>query len=251
LVDMERRVRSEPRQSALQLAFVMSAVGIFCAIYLQGYSFIFAEPLDKLVNLIEDIFDAEDSLDPSAFDDTEKLAAGGFFSSLSTSPNAPLLSVSMMAKVTKIVKKLTISQSQRRRKSFAVTRSPNSRDNSRGGISSLDVTMLTRILRTLARSIKVGEDIGIAALFPRSKVSNDAPPSPTKGSPTKGSATMLADAEPEELLEEEEAKLSRNIHALKESLSATEACLALLASDHLPKQVSSQPKCADRFSSFS
>ncbi|KAJ3896942.1 hypothetical protein GG344DRAFT_35833 [Lentinula edodes] len=108
-------------------------------------------PLDKLISLIQEIFEAEDGLpaDPDATD----LSQGGVFNPDSQDPSKPQLSA-------RIIRKLTMHFGQIRGARGAgkgVHSSPTKGRGSRNGkLNDIGCDVLGRLLRIIARSVKIG-----------------------------------------------------------------------------------------------
>ncbi|KAJ4497024.1 hypothetical protein C8R41DRAFT_824439 [Lentinula lateritia] len=108
-------------------------------------------PLDKLISLIQEIFEAEDGLpaDPNATD----LSQGGVFNPDSQDPSKPQLSA-------RIIRKLTMHFGQIRGARGAgkgVHSSPTKGRGSRNGkLNDIGCDILGRLLRIIARSVKIG-----------------------------------------------------------------------------------------------
>lgn len=148
------------------------------------------------------------------------------------------------------------------------------RKSGAGTLSEMETAMLSRVLKTLERSVRVGEDVdpfGAAekkgavakatgkgtAGGQKGKVGKNA-----KGKGARGqdgtdvngrmrsrSKSPLNEEQPEGrnvdengtdgvLTEQEFQKLEKSLEAAKESVLAADCCIALLAADKLPKQVS-------------
>ncbi|KAG8956027.1 Sister chromatid cohesion protein 2 [Tulasnella sp. 424] len=205
-------------------------------------------PIEKLIELLEDIFEAEDSVDP------ENLSAdqlGHFFSRLTLDFNQPLLNTAIIAKLTK-----AISQVSRPTKRVRLM----VRDGNLGtpgviGLAELEANTLSRMLKLLGRSVKLGEDLDPFA-GPPASISVDAPADTAKGkkkSSAKGKAKPDSggdrarsrsktpadggDAGVNEVSEGDMQNLERTLQVAKESALAADGCLALLCADKLPKQL--------------
>lgn len=224
--------------------------------------------MEKLTELLDDIFEAEDSLpadgDQLSLDTTEQLAH--FFSRLTLNYAQPLLSTSIIAKLTRL-----ISQVARPIKRLRLT----SRDGAAStpavtaGLSDIEAGTFSRVLKLLSRSVKLGEDLDPFAGPPppattTSALAEDSKPakgkkkaSPKKKKPSKRarSASHAGDnevGEPDDdgesdagdagsskvgVTAEDLEKLESQLQMAKEAILAVDACLALLCADKLPKQV--------------
>lgn len=204
--------------------------------------------MEKLVALFEDIFEAEDSLDPeSSISDLPR----EFFSSHTTEVSAPLLSVGPLRKMSKQIEQ--VSRPPKRLRSGAGT-SP--RKSGSGRVAEIDTVILTRVMRILERTLRAAEaldpfKIGNGLLqktAPRSR-SVTASPSKRRGKKkAKGDDEMSeagqnngeADSQSLEALAEDVEGMSDRLNLASESILAAEAYLTLLTSDRLPKQLYSE-----------
>ena len=221
-------------------------------------------PLEKLMALLEDIFEAEDSLPPDA--DASSIdpdSLSRFFSKLTIDFTRPLLNMSVITKLTKAL--VHVAHPTKRVRLSA-------RDGKLGtphhaGLLELEIPTLQRILKLLGRSVKLGEDVepfsgppastaAIAAsqaVETKSKAAKGTKKGGTKKKVAsgKGKSQTPKDGEDgsmeglqesggtfDDLTDEDLAKLDRNLEIAKESVLAADSCLALLSGDKLPKQVS-------------
>ncbi|KAJ3560203.1 hypothetical protein NP233_g10992 [Leucocoprinus birnbaumii] len=213
-------------------------------------------PLEKFLCLVEDIFEAEDSL-PS------EVSIGDlpdYFSSLSLDSNQPQLHSNHIRKLTKYIGQITRPNLRIRSATSGVTNTPRAH----GRMAEVETQVLSRLLKILDRTVKAGED-----LDPFRYVA--PPPSSAKSSPRKKSSKKkgAADArssetprpdsddlpsqvtdrrsveeeerEPEvDLTEVDHEKLTQVMDIAKESILAADCCIALLGSDRLTKQLYSE-----------
>jgi cohesin loading factor subunit SCC2 len=191
------------------------------------------EPLERFTSLIEDIFEAEDALDPSS---TE--LDSDFFSPLSSAAS-PRLSRNTISKLVKRIQKVSNFSQSRRKKSFVSGKSPMSHSvDGKGGMGQVDTTILTRVLRILDRSIKLAVDADISSIFPRQSAGTRNEGSDVTASPSKQKKPVNLESEELSALPTDKLDaLRQTLDAFAESLHAAEAVIGLLASDHLPKQV--------------
>ena len=110
-------------------------------------------PLEKLITLLEDIFEAEDSLPVDA--DQECLPSD-FFSPLTAEPSRPHLHPNLVRKLSKLICQVARPM-KRLRSSTAATLTP--RASGPCSISDVETTILSRILKILERSVRAGEDL--------------------------------------------------------------------------------------------
>ncbi|KAG8907886.1 Sister chromatid cohesion protein 2 [Tulasnella sp. 403] len=218
-------------------------------------------PLEKLIELLEDVFEAEDSLPTDA--DADNISAdhlGHFFSRLTIDYNNPLLSCSIISKITKAIGK--VARPAKRVRISA--RDAKIGNPAIAGLSELEMGTLSRVLKLLGRSVKLGEDLDPFAGPPVNTsvfVQETKPAKGKKKSAAKGKAAERARSKSktphpdgyEEPLdtsadvdmagegldsvdEEELRKLERCLQMARESVVAADGCLALLSGDKLPKQ---------------
>ena len=224
-------------------------------------------PLEKLTAFIEDIFEAEDSIQPDGEVDS---LPKEWFSTHSVDATRPLLAEGIIRKLTKLT-----SQIARPRKRMRLARD-SPRKPGVGTLSEMEMSMLSRLLKILERSVKVGEDVdpfgaaerkgspakasGKTAGAKKGKVGKSAkakgkePARGRDGNEAGGrvrsrSRTPPVEEHPEGgnsmddspdgvLTDQDFQKLEKLLEAAKESVLAADCCIALLAADKLPKQVS-------------
>lgn len=216
-----------------------------------------AAPLEKLVNLIEDIFEAEDTISMDA--GSEKLSAK-FFSKHSRDASRPALNCVVMTRLTKAIGK--VSRPSKRMRLAAGMREGNSPSSPRkvGGISDIETQTLARILKILERSVDEGELIdpfgssrsdgsGTSAtainsdkqdiekevqstLADEKMINRNASRAPSDHNEANLS-DLATDA-----AEDNATKLEPSLEIARDSIVAADCCIALLTSDRLAKQVS-------------
>ncbi|KAI0078215.1 ARM repeat-containing protein [Panus rudis PR-1116 ss-1] len=210
-------------------------------------------PLEKLSTLLEDIFEAEDSLAP---DMAVQDLPTDFFSPHTSDCSQPLLSFSMMrkllgylAKVARPNKRLRFSA---RDQISGVTATPKSR----GRITDIDSADLSRTLRVLERSVKFAEELDP---FNTNSAFHDGETKPSSSKSTKKKADQKrsksttpkpsdtdgdVDVQMGDAASDGDAidfdTVSVSLEIAKEGVLAAECCIALLASDRLPKQLYSE-----------
>jgi cohesin loading factor subunit SCC2 len=230
----------------------MNEVGIFCSILSLEHSNndIFQGPLEKLTSLIEDIFEAEDAL-PADIEIPE--LNHDFFSPLSTDCARPLLSPAIVRKLTKYIGQVARPASDhRRRTGHATCERQNGR---RGHTDPLSITQL------LDRSVRAGEDIDPFLYHRTHHVPSSTKSSPRKLAASKNAKTKKGDTRSKSQtpkdedgmaagmqVDEQDApdlgdadfdKLSRLLDVARDGIVAADCCIALLGSDRLTKQASS------------
>ena len=202
-------------------------------------------PLEKLITLIEDIFEAEDCL--SADVQTVDLPKE-FFSPLTSDCNHPQLQHNLIRKLTKHITQLAHPSRRVRRPTREIGTSGTSGAKIRESLGDIETPTLSRLMKILERSIKAGEDLDP---FRTSVLRPSAPSSPTKkshkqstvvdGSNGEG-AEMKQNSPPSELqhqqLSDSDVRtLAIQLEIARDSILAAECCIALLGGEGLTKQV--------------
>ncbi|PPQ86325.1 hypothetical protein CVT25_005626 [Psilocybe cyanescens] len=212
-------------------------------------------PLEKLTSLIEDVFEAEDTL-PSELETSD--LNHEFFSLLSSDCTRPCLSSSIIRKLTKYIGHVARPTKRLRQATNGVLGTPRGK----GRMTDLDTQILSRLLKILERSVRAGEDIDPFA--------HRVPPTSTKTSPKKPSTKKaskpkkndrasrsltpkVADEEAEDVIMEDSKtapaidlvglnfdKLTNLLDIARDSILAADCCIALLGSDRLTKQLYSE-----------
>lgn len=178
--------------------------------------------LEKLCSLIEDVIEAEDTLDPEAA--AEHGGPADWFSPMTSDWSAPLLAPSVIGRLTQLASRRGLR------------------------LSEVDAGNVTRILKILGRSVAKGEDLDPFGSFLGGTGPSSAAKPKAKG---KKKAKGAAEEEPEteeprdetELGEEDFARLTRSLEAAKEAVVAADCVVAILSADKLPKQVCKQMLC--------
>ncbi|OCH92592.1 hypothetical protein OBBRIDRAFT_791042 [Obba rivulosa] len=215
-------------------------------------------PLEKLTALLEDIFEAEDSLPPEVELDDLPLET---FSPLTVDRSRPLLNPAIIRKLTSYVTKVS-RPSRRQRYSSRDGNIGAGTPRSKARVSQMDVAALSRILRMLNRSVSAGEDV---EPFGSAPTRSDVPPTPSKSKKsgknakaedgrsksktprpsdedTGGSQAANTQEQPMQvdLTETDLENLSRYLDIARDSVLAADCCIALLVSDRLTKQLYSE-----------
>lgn len=172
--------------------------------------------LEKLCSLIDDIIEAEDTLDPEAA--AENGGPADWFSPMTSDWSAPLLAPSVIGRLTQLASRRGLR------------------------LSEVDTGNLTRILKMLGRSVAKGEDLDpFGSLLGGAGPSSAAKPKAKGKKKAKGAAEEEGEAEEPkeevELGEEDFARLTRSLEAAKEAVVAADCVVAILSADRLPKQV--------------
>ncbi|KAG8683687.1 Sister chromatid cohesion protein 2, partial [Ceratobasidium sp. 395] len=175
--------------------------------------------LEKLCTLIEEVIEAEDTIDPEVA--AENGGPAEWFSTHTSDWSAPLLAPAVISRLTQLA----------------------GRRGTR--VSGVDAGNLTRILKTLGRSVAKGEDLDpFGSSFGGSGAGTASKVKPKGKKKGKGPA----DEEPEEeepkeemeLGEEDFLKLANMLETAKEAIIAADCVLAILSSEKLPKQLYSE-----------
>lgn len=209
-------------------------------------------PLEKLITLLEDIFEAEDSLPVDV--DQECLPAD-FFSPLTAEPSRPQLHPNLVRKLSKLICQVS-RPTKRLRSSKVTTLTP--RASGPCSIADVEPTILSRILKILERSVRTGEDLD--PFKPDKPPDTRASASPSKKSKVSkkpitdqqlqsqtltGGDEPKADAstdptEPPSVTNADLDNLAHSLELARDSILAADCCIALLGADRLPKQVYSE-----------
>lgn len=228
----------------------VSSLSILSDVHLSdGWTFL--GPLEKLTSLIEDIFEAEDSLPPEV--ESSDLNHE-FFSPLSIDCSRPLLATAIIRKLIKYIGHVARPAKRLRQATGGIIGTPRSK----GRMGDLDVQQLSRLLKILDRSVKAGEDIDpfphahVSSLSSSTKSSPKKPSNKKNSKPRKGErrSRSATPKQGDNLAEDEYRagsltvatdadidKLSTQLDAARDSIFAADCCIALLGSDRLPKQV--------------
>jgi len=205
-------------------------------------------PIEKLESLIDQIFEAEDDL--PQYPDPGDLRHDLFSLRLTTNYSRPCLNPAVVSKITAIVGKISRPTRRRPPTSRGQNGAPNSARKDDGRISDLEVPKLLRLLKTLERSVQVGEDLDPFKLpsESQSSVRRSVTKRSGKGS-KKGKASehnphsdrnpATVDPEPDDVPDSSvnPESLLKCLTTAKESILAAECCISILSSDRLPKQV--------------
>ena len=209
-------------------------------------------PLEKLITLLEDIFEAEDSLPVDA---NQECLPPDFFSPLTTEPSRPQLHPNLIRKLSKLICQVARPM-KRLRSSTAAAFTP--RAPGPCSIADVETAILSRILKILERSVRAGEDLDPFKANKPSETRASASPSKKNKVSKKPTAdqqlqsrTLVGGDEPQvdastdiaEPLSVTNADLDILAHSLelaRDSILAADCCIALLGADRLPKQVYSE-----------
>ncbi|KJA17973.1 hypothetical protein HYPSUDRAFT_205707 [Hypholoma sublateritium FD-334 SS-4] len=212
-------------------------------------------PLEKLTSLIEDVFEAEDTL-PSEMEASD--LNHDFFSALSGDLSRPMLAAGVVRKLTKYIGHVARPTKRLRQTTGGVLGTPRAK----GRMADVDTQMLSRLLKVLERSVRAGEDLDPfvhhgalpaakasprkpstkkgAAKGSRSERRSHTPKGEEEGDADEGSAGDLRASQGLGLSEADYERLATQLDTAHESILAADCCIALLASDRLTKQLYSE-----------
>jgi cohesin loading factor subunit SCC2 len=117
--------------------------------------------LQKLTTLIEEIFEAEDSVAPDEDASLSQLPASfsAFFSPLTTDATRPLLNRAVMVKLEQFIRQVARPPKRSRRQNMSSPIKPSEGEIEPMSLAEIDAATLTRLLKLLERSVVLGEDI--------------------------------------------------------------------------------------------
>ncbi|KAF8889236.1 hypothetical protein CPB85DRAFT_1441418 [Mucidula mucida] len=201
-------------------------------------------PLDKLAALLSDIFEAEDSI-PVDVDLTD--LDDRYWSHSTIDCSRPQLHPNMIRKLSKYIGYVSRPTKRVRQ---GVTGSPR-----KSRIGQVETASLSRIMKVLERSVKLGEDVDPfvwAHLAPPSARKNLSPkkqartrkrsksktPGEADEEATEGQDDMVVDKREPSSVDFE--KVALQIEHNRAAILAAECCITLLGSDRLPKQLYSE-----------
>ncbi|KAF9235171.1 hypothetical protein BU15DRAFT_51679 [Melanogaster broomeanus] len=203
-------------------------------------------PFEKLMTLIEDIFEAEDSL--SADIDVADLPKE-FFSAHTADCTHPHLQRTIIRKLTKYISQLARPSKRSRRAIREGGTSGSARTKSRESLGDIETPVLSRLMKILERSIKAGEDLDpLRTSVPRPS----APTSPSKSKkgqkiPADGGTSGDQDVDQasggsphHQLTDSNVHDLAIQLEVARDSILAAECCMALLNGEGLTKQLYSE-----------
>ncbi|KAG8703668.1 Sister chromatid cohesion protein 2, partial [Ceratobasidium sp. 394] len=175
--------------------------------------------LEKLCALIDEVIEAEDTLDPEAA--AESGGPTEWFSAHTSDWSAPLLAPTVISRLTQQAARRGIR------------------------LSEVDTSNLVRILRILGRSVAKGEDLDpFGSLLGGAGASNTAK-AKVKGKkkgkgPTEEEVEGEEPKEEVELSEDDFLKLASALETAKEAVVAADCVFAILSAEKLPKQLYSE-----------
>ncbi|KAF9220470.1 hypothetical protein BS17DRAFT_739205 [Gyrodon lividus] len=207
-------------------------------------------PFEKLTTLIEDIFEAEDSL---AADVEVTDLPKEFFSALTPDYSHPHLQQNVLRKLTKYISQLARPSKRSRRATREGGASDSAGTKTRETLGDMETPVFSRLMKILERSIKAGEDLDpLHTSAPRPS----APTSPSKSK--KGQKIqidsdilghqdiemqnegLVSDLHPQQLTDSNVHVLAVQLEIARNSILAAECCMALLSGEGLTKQLYSE-----------
>ncbi|KAH8114301.1 hypothetical protein DFH11DRAFT_1508962 [Phellopilus nigrolimitatus] len=224
-------------------------------------------PLEKFLNLLDDIFEAEDNISADADLSSLPLA---FFSQLSLDPARPLLHPTLIAKLTKSISKVARPTKRVRLASVQWDSNVPGTPRRAGGMVEVESQTLLRVLKLLERSVRIGEDLDPFGYLIAKRGGNASDSAPSHMSPTKAGKARMGkkrmdvsesektskspadngnaqegskmdlDDEFLDLTDDELENLEQILETARDSIIAADCCIALLTSDRLPKQLYSE-----------
>ncbi|KAF8636245.1 hypothetical protein AX17_003730 [Amanita inopinata Kibby_2008] len=221
-------------------------------------------PLEKLVSLIEDIFEAEDSL-PAEISDPADLPSE-FFSHFSTDLSRPLLAPSVIRKLINYIGHVARPTKRDVRNAAAVGHGQMgsgalNTPRHKGRMGEVETQVLSRLLKMLERNVRGGEDLDPFLVSQATVTRDSVTASPRKN--RKGAAKKVEQRAksqtPKEggedgtveghgvdceghsnqgnVKEVDHEQLTKTLDMARDSVFAADCCIALLASDRLAKQL--------------
>lgn len=191
-------------------------------------------PLEKFLNLTDDIFEADDNISP---DGEISSLEDNFFSPLSTDPTKPLLHPDVIIKLTKAISKVARPTRRLRLASGQWDGVTPGSPRKAAGMAEVEVQTLSRLLKLLERSVQAGEDLdpfkSASGIVGSNRLSEQ------EKLESIGEALTGADAgiSTVDLAAEDFELLEKSLELARQSVLAANCCLALLTSDRLAKQV--------------
>ncbi|KAG9315547.1 hypothetical protein JVU11DRAFT_3168 [Chiua virens] len=202
-------------------------------------------PLERLRTLIEDIFEAEDSL---AADIEPADLPKEYFSLLTTDCNNPHLQPSIIKKLTKYISQLARPSKRSRRATREGVANFSSGSKTRDKLGDIGTPVLSRLMKILERSIKAGEHLDplrtstyhvpVPSSPSKAKRGQKAPADGTGAQ--EGDGPTVHDSHSQQLTDSDVHELSVQLEVSRDSILAAECCMALLSGESLTKQLYSE-----------
>ncbi|KIO02759.1 hypothetical protein M404DRAFT_15882 [Pisolithus tinctorius Marx 270] len=196
-------------------------------------------PLEKLTTLIEDIFEAEDSLpvDLQAADLPKE-----FFSPLTNDCNHPQLQHNLIRKLTKYVGQLAHPPKRSRRPAREIVQNGHGA-KPRVTLGDIESPMLSRLMKILERTIKAGEDLDpFHTSLPLHTEKGLKHPAVDGAGNEDGDAQRDTSqvSSQQHLTDSDIRALGAQLEIARDSILAAECCIALLSGEGLTKQLYSE-----------
>ncbi len=202
------------------------------------------------MTLLEDIFEAEDGLPPDIEPDD---LPQEWFSPLTLPGSPPQLHPTLIRKLIVHITKVARPSKRHRinsRDANGATQIPRYK----GRMAEIDTPTLSRILKMLERSVRAGEDLdpfrGLAIPQKAAKAKKAANGKKAQADSSRSKSQSPGEAvedepmqldepsgETQPITEQDIEGLTRTLELARDSILAADCCIALLASDRLPKQV--------------
>lgn len=208
-------------------------------------------PIEKLTTLLEDIFEAEDGLPPDV--EPHDLPVE-WFSPLTAPGSQPHLHPNIVRKLTTQIIKVARPSKRQRINSRDANGAAAGTPRYRCRMADIDTTTLSRILKILERSVRAGEELDPfksagappsksgksrkAANGKKTQAEGRQSKSQSPAEPAEGDSMDVDEAPAEQSVTDQDIEsLTRTLEIARDSVLAADCCVALLASDRLPKQV--------------
>ncbi|KIK80090.1 hypothetical protein PAXRUDRAFT_833727 [Paxillus rubicundulus Ve08.2h10] len=209
-------------------------------------------PFAKLNTLVEDIFEAEDSLAADAeLSDLPK----EFFSALTANSSYPHLQQNVLRKLTTYISQLTRPFKRSRRATREAGASGSAGTKTRETLGDIETPVLSRLIKILERSIKTGEDVDPLRTSAHRPLAPTSPSKSKKGQKNPTDSDILShqdkeaqneggspvhDLHPQQLTDSNAHDLTTQLEIARDSILAAECCMALLCGEGLTKQLYSE-----------
>ncbi|KIJ14913.1 hypothetical protein PAXINDRAFT_163151 [Paxillus involutus ATCC 200175] len=209
-------------------------------------------PFGKLITLVEDIFEAEDSL---AADVELADLPKEFFSALTADCSYPHLQQNVLRKLTKYISQLARPFKRSRRATREAGASSSAGTKTRETLGDIETPVLSRLMKILERSIKTGEDVDPLRASAHRPSAPTSPSKSKKGQKIPIGSDILGhqdsemqneggppvhDSHPQQLTDSNVHDLAVQLEIARDSILAAECCMALLCGEGLTKQLYSE-----------
>ncbi|KIK26649.1 hypothetical protein PISMIDRAFT_94435 [Pisolithus microcarpus 441] len=193
-------------------------------------------PLEKLTTLIEDIFEAEDSVpvDIQSADLPKE-----FFSPLTSDCNYPQLQHNLIRKLTKYISQLAHPPKRSRRPAREIALNGHGA-KLRETLGDIEGSILSRLMKILERSIKEGEELDpfhTSLPLPAEKSLKHLAVDGADGEAHQDTPQVSSH---QHLTDSDVRTLAAQLEIARDSVLAAECCIALLSGEGLTKQLYSE-----------